>query len=184
MRWVDADKGREQLLDEVLGLIRFPTMDYEELGLVGKHPTAAGAPILKVSSIVQAPSSHPCFPPYTCLPTLQAPVCMASIPLQLGHPCSRLVLLLSPILLPLPPPPLPTSSPLPSEPFLSPPIPLLPPCTSGPSSNGKHPLQPRSSWTVLLSPYPPTSQSPPSPPPPPTLNIHYNGWHSDNIIIR
>lgn len=64
MRWVDADKDREQLLDEVLGLIRFPTMDYEELGLVGKHPTAAGAPILKVASIFQAHSSqHSCTPP-------------------------------------------------------------------------------------------------------------------------
>ena len=51
MRWVEADDSREQLLDEVLGLIRFPTMDYEELGLVGKHPTAAGAAILKVNSI-------------------------------------------------------------------------------------------------------------------------------------
>ena len=50
MRWVEADDSREQLLDEVLGLIRFPTMDYEELGLVGKHPTAAGAAILKVES--------------------------------------------------------------------------------------------------------------------------------------
>ena len=59
MRWVDAEKDREQLLDEVLGLIRFPTMDYEELGLVGKHPTAAGAPILKVGSIAQGPSSPP-----------------------------------------------------------------------------------------------------------------------------
>lgn len=48
MRWVDADKSREQFLDEILGLVRFPTMDYEELGLVGKHPTAAGAAILKV----------------------------------------------------------------------------------------------------------------------------------------
>ena len=48
MRWVDADESREHFLDEVLGLVRFPTMDYEELGLVGKHPTAAGAGILKV----------------------------------------------------------------------------------------------------------------------------------------
>jgi len=48
MRWVDADESREHFLDEVLGLVRFPTMDYEELGLVGKHPTAAGAAILKV----------------------------------------------------------------------------------------------------------------------------------------
>lgn len=49
MRWVEADESREALLDEVLGLIRFPTMDYEELGLVGKHHIAAGAGILKVS---------------------------------------------------------------------------------------------------------------------------------------
>ena len=48
MRWVDADKNREQFLDEILSLIRFPTMDYEELGLVGKQPTAAGAAVLKV----------------------------------------------------------------------------------------------------------------------------------------
>ena len=48
MRWVEADESREVLLDEVLGLIRFPTMDYEELGLVGKHHVAAGAAILKV----------------------------------------------------------------------------------------------------------------------------------------
>lgn len=48
MRWVDADKSREQFLDEILSLIRFPTMDYEELGLVGKQPTAAGAVVLKV----------------------------------------------------------------------------------------------------------------------------------------
>lgn len=48
MRWVDADESREHFLDEVLRLVRFPTMDYEELGLVGKHPTAAGAAILKV----------------------------------------------------------------------------------------------------------------------------------------
>lgn len=47
MRWVEADDTREQLLDEVLGLVRFPTMDYEELGLVGKHPVAAGAAVLK-----------------------------------------------------------------------------------------------------------------------------------------
>ncbi len=51
MRWVDADESREHFLDEVLGLVRFPTMDYEELGLVGKHPTAAGAAILKVCPI-------------------------------------------------------------------------------------------------------------------------------------
>lgn len=49
MRWVEADESREHFLDEILGLIRFPTMDYEELGLVGKHPTAAGTAILKVS---------------------------------------------------------------------------------------------------------------------------------------
>lgn len=48
MRWVEADESREHFLDEVLGLVRFPTMDYEELGLVGKHPVAAGAAILKV----------------------------------------------------------------------------------------------------------------------------------------
>jgi len=52
MRWVDADECREHFLDEVLGLVRFPTMDYEELGLVGKHPTAAGAAILKVCPTV------------------------------------------------------------------------------------------------------------------------------------
>ena len=51
MRWVDADESREHFLDEVLGAIRFPTMDYEELGLVGKHPTAAGAAILKVGTL-------------------------------------------------------------------------------------------------------------------------------------
>ena len=56
MRWVEADDTREQLLDEVLGLIRFPTMDYEELGLVGKHPVAAGVAILKVTLIAS------CFP--------------------------------------------------------------------------------------------------------------------------
>lgn len=67
-RWVDADKSREQLLDEVLGLIRFPTMDYEELGLVGKHPTAAGAPILKVGSFHQP--SHPFVPVAQLLPLL------------------------------------------------------------------------------------------------------------------
>ena len=55
MRWVDADKTRDHYLDEVLGLVRFPTMDYEELGLVGKHPTAAGTPILKVGFVAQPP---------------------------------------------------------------------------------------------------------------------------------
>ena len=87
MRWVDADKAREQLLDEVLGLIRFPTMDYEELGLVGKHPTAAGAPILKVGSVDESPSSHPCLPLPTppFLSTFQAPPRrMARTPLQQG----------------------------------------------------------------------------------------------------
>ena len=76
MRWVDADKAREQLLDEVLGLIRFPTMDYEELGLVGKHPTAAGAPVLKVGSFDQAPFPHPCLPhpiPPPLPPNLRGP---------------------------------------------------------------------------------------------------------------
>ena len=70
MRWVEADESRESLLDEVLGLIRFPTMDYEELGLVGKHHIAAGAGILKVS---QASCQHiaDCMLRHTACATLQ-----------------------------------------------------------------------------------------------------------------
>ena len=58
MRWVEADESREPLLDEVLGLIRFPTMDYEELGLVGKHHIAAGAGILKVQPLTVHKRNH------------------------------------------------------------------------------------------------------------------------------